>query len=70
MTTSSPEMLTSIMREAGRQAEFFHSRGNDHLSGLWQEIESLAWQAKRERRELRIVLMGVHVQSHPIKGCE
>lgn len=54
MNITHRESLDSLLREAGRQASFYHSRHNEVLTAFWSEIEALAFAAKQGNHGLSI----------------
>jgi hypothetical protein len=60
--------LRSLLQEAGRQADFYHRRGDDEIAAFWAELEGLAFRARTSGKAL---VIGVQVKNPPIiKGCE
>lgn len=54
MNITNRESLDSLLREAGRQASFYHTRHNNDLCSFWSEIESLTFAAKTSNQALTI----------------
>lgn len=61
--------IASILREAGRQADFYHRRGDGDIAQAWSEIEALAFAARQRRCGL---IIRVEEVKNPItiKECE
>lgn len=69
--TSSPELLRSLINEAGRQADFYSRRdGATSQCVFWTDLESLATEARRTNRALHISLREIDSNPLPIKACE
>jgi hypothetical protein len=61
--------LRSLLKESGRQADFYNRRNDDDLSAFWSQIESLAFRARISGQSLIIGIQSV--QNPPIiNGCE
>ena len=54
MNITNREFLDSLLREAGRQASFYHSKNNHELCTFWSEIEAMTFSAKIDRANLTI----------------
>lgn len=68
--TSDPRILSSIIREAGRQADHYHNRGDTLLLEFWSRLEAMAFEAKRARKALLITEGKKETNHIPIKGGE
>lgn len=68
MIIGTPHQIRSVIAEAGRQADFYDSRGDEQLSGMWRDIEDMAVEARRTGQSL---LMEIRTKvPTPIKACE
>lgn len=71
ITTSSPELLRSLISEAGRQADFYSRRdGATHQCTFWNDLEALAHEARRSGRALVITVREKDSIPIPIKPSE
>lgn len=70
ITTSSPEVLRSIIAEAGRQSDFYHRRNDQEIADFWASLEGLAFEAKAKRLTVLITTRGNTETPHSIKACE
>lgn len=69
--TSSPELLRSLISEAGRQADFYSRRdGATQQCTFWNDLEALAHEARRSGRPLVITIRETTPNPIPIKGGE
>lgn len=69
MNITTREFLDSLIREAGRQASFYHSKNNQDLTRFWSEIEAMAFAAKTSNQDLTIRVVSYSKPSI-IKACE
>ena len=70
MQVTSPSILSSLTREAGRQHDYFALRRDGDLAEFWAELESMAFRARSERMALVITMESVNMDPHIIKACE
>jgi hypothetical protein len=71
MQVTSPNILRSIINEAGRQADFYQSKSNTETEcQFWAELEGLATEARRRSRALIIEMRDVPTSPLPIKSGE
>lgn len=63
-------ILRSIQREAGRQADFYHRRGETEIANAWSDTEGLATEALRLQTGIQILLEGNVLNPSIIKPCE
>ncbi len=69
--TSSPELLRSLISEAGRQADFYSRRdGANQQCTFWTDLEAIAHEARRSGLALVITVREKDSIPIPIKACE
>ena len=59
MIVADQSQLRSLVQEAGRQADFYHRKRDADVAEFWQELESLAFEARSQRRALVIEIREV-----------
>lgn len=71
MKVNSPNILRSVINEAGRQADFYSRRQGAELEcEFWSELEALASEARRRGHALYIITWESSINPLPIKGGE
>lgn len=70
MVIQSRNYLRSLANEAARQGEFYSSRNQPFLSGMWFDIEALVTEAMARNHELVLITREVQSTPLPIKSGE
>jgi hypothetical protein len=68
MISAPREAIRSLQRESGRQADFYHARGNSELTTFWSDIEAAASDCLREGGA--IMIQSQLTNTPIIKGCQ
>lgn len=64
-----PRIIRSLLREAGRQSDYYASNGDTALMQFWADLEAQAYSCRSGAYRLTITC-SLQVQNNPIKGCE